>query len=402
MASIGVRGDRLFFDFRYKGQRCREQTALKDTSANRKRAEKALERIQAEITVGMFDYSKHFPESTMAQRFVKQATAVSDTPLFKEFIWEWFEDMRPTWRQSYVKTLKHVIEKRLIDEFGEVEVGHITRTQLLKFRAKLAKATLGTGKNLSPSYINRHMKIMRMVLNEAADRYEFTTPYVRIKPMKVQKSDIRPFSLDEVNLIIRNVRDDFKNYYTVRFFTGLRAGEISGLRWEHIDFERRLILVRESYLNGHLDYTKNDGSQRDIEMSSLVFDALQKQRLTTGQEGNERYVFQNSWGGPLDDHNVRARVWKPILALLDIRYRNPYQTRHTSATLWIAAGENPLWIARQMGHANTEMLFRVYSRYVPNLTRQDGSAMERLLQQSAISDPDQSKPVSKPDGGIQQ
>jgi integrase len=47
--------------------------------------------------------------------------------------------------------------------------------------------------------------------------------------------------------------------------------------------------------------------------------------------------------------------------------------------LWLASGEAPEWIARQLGHTNTEMLFRVYSRYVPNLTRQDGSAMERLL-----------------------
>ena len=53
--------------------------------------------------------------------------------------------------------------------------------------------------------------------------------------------------------------------------------------------------------------------------------------------------------------------------------------RHTAATLWLASGEAPEWIARQLGHSSTEMLFRVYSRYVPNLTRQDGSAMERLL-----------------------
>ena len=63
--------------------------------------------------------------------------------------------------------------------------------------------------------------------------------------------------------------------------------------------------------------------------------------------------------------------------------RRPYQTRHTAATLWLAAGEAPEWIARQMGHSTTEMLFKVYSRYVPNLTRQDGSAMERLLAEHA-------------------
>jgi integrase len=53
--------------------------------------------------------------------------------------------------------------------------------------------------------------------------------------------------------------------------------------------------------------------------------------------------------------------------------------RHTAATLWLASGEAPEWIARQLGHASTEMLFRVYSRYVPNLTRRDGSAIDRLL-----------------------
>lgn len=64
---------------------------------------------------------------------------------------------------------------------------------------------------------------------------------------------------------------------------------------------------------------------------------------------------------------------------MGLKYRRPYETRHTAATLWLAAGEAPEWIARQMGHSNTKMLFEIYSRFVPNLTRQDGSAFERLL-----------------------
>ena len=64
---------------------------------------------------------------------------------------------------------------------------------------------------------------------------------------------------------------------------------------------------------------------------------------------------------------------------LGLAPRRPYQMRHTAATLWLASGEAPEWIARQLGHASTEMLFRVYSRYVPNLTRRDGSAIDRLL-----------------------
>ena len=73
---------------------------------------------------------------------------------------------------------------------------------------------------------------------------------------------------------------------------------------------------------------------------------------------------------------------------------------YTSAkqpTLWLAAGENPEWIARQMGHTTTEMLFRVYSRFVPNLTRQDGSAFDRLLQQQL--DAERAEAESEPDTG---
>jgi len=72
-------------------------------------------------------------------------------------------------------------------------------------------------------------------------------------------------------------------------------------------------------------------------------------------------------------------IWLFLLTELKIKRRRPYQTRHTAATLWLASGENPEWIARQMGHTSTRMLFTTYSRYVPNLTRKDGSAFEQLL-----------------------
>ena len=76
-----------------------------------------------------------------------------------------------------------------------------------------------------------------------------------------------------------------------------------------------------------------------------------------------------------------------MLEDLEIEYRRPYNTRHTCATLWLASGESPEWVARQLGHANTQMLFSVYSRYVPNLTRNDGSAFERLLASAGDTDP---------------
>jgi integrase len=104
---------------------------------------------------------------------------------------------------------------------------------------------------------------------------------------------------------------------------------------------------------------------------------LKAQFEVTGNRS--KYVFCNLAGEPLDNKNFADRVWYPLLRHLGLKARRPYQMRHTAATLWLASGEAPEWIARQLGHTNTEMLFTTYSRYVPNLTRRDGSAMERLL-----------------------
>jgi len=99
------------------------------------------------------------------------------------------------------------------------------------------------------------------------------------------------------------------------------------------------------------------------------------------------HVFCNGSGEPIDLDNFTNRVWYPLLRHLGLEKRRPYQTRHTAATLWLGAGENREWVARQLGHANTEMLFKTYSRFVPNLTRRDGSAIERLLASHIDSHP---------------
>ena len=114
-------------------------------------------------------------------------------------------------------------------------------------------------------------------------------------------------------------------------------------------------------------------------MSVPVLEALKRQFDVTGHRGRDGLVFSTRMGTPIDAKNFTNRIWKPMLEDLEIEYRRPYNTRHTCATLWLASGESPEWVARQLGHANTQMLFSVYSRYVPNLTRNDGSAFERLL-----------------------
>jgi integrase len=228
------------------------------------------------------------------------------------------------------------------------------------------------------------MTPLRMIFDEATERFEFNTPFRNIKPLKVQSTDVEPLSLEEVQLILAKVRPDFRDYFLIRCFTGMRTGEVDGLQWKYVDINQRQILIRETVVQGKVSSTKNLGSKRIIEMSAPVIEAFK--RLKENALPNAKFVFTNKVGKPLEHRNVTQRVWYPLLDKLGLNRRNPYQTRHTAATLWLAAGESPEWIARQMGHSTTRMLFTIYSRYVPNLTRQDGSAIDRLLAAKGFND----------------
>lgn len=382
MGSINVRKDtgKLFLDFRFRNIRCREQTELKDTPANRKRAEGLLDRVQAEIMLGLFDYQKTFPNSSNLKRLEATAAVIASSaeqmPLMESFAALWFNENKVQWRKSYIDSVTNIVEGRIIPFFNGIPVNQITKQQVLEFRTHICKLRKKNGDLLSPSHVNRHMKLLRAILLEAADRFAFTSSYRGIKPLKVPKTDIKPFTPDEINLILENCRADFREYFLIRFFTGMRTGEIDGLKWKHVDFVNRQIHIRETIVNGEVSYTKNDFSQREISMSEPVYQALLTMKLRTHEFD---YVFVNNNGNPLEHNAVTKRVWYPLLRALKLSKRNPYQMRHTAATLWLASGESPEWIANQMGHANTEMLFRVYSRYVPNLTRHDGTAADKMF-----------------------
>jgi integrase len=339
--------------------------------------------MEAEITLGIFDYATYFPKSERAQEMNALAdraeACISRNPTFRQFVDIWYEEKKIEWRPSYRQKTQIILNKYLLPEFGGKAVHAIKKPDLLTFRSSLAKVRYGKDgqSSLSVARINQIMILLRMILEEASDRHEFEMPYKNIKNLKQARPDVNPFTLSEVWLILKHVRADYKPYYTIRFFTGMRTSEIDGLKWDCINFDRREISIRGALVNGEMGPTKTLGSQRDIAMSQLVYDALLEQKARTF--GKSEFVFCNSQGNPMEYRNVNRRVWKPTLALLGLKHRRAYQTRHTAATLWLAAGENPEWIARQMGHSSTEMLFRVYSRYVPDITRQDGSAMDNLL-----------------------
>jgi len=95
-------------------------------------------------------------------------------------------------------------------------------------------------------------------------------------------------------------------------------------------------------------------------------------------------VFPSQTGGPLDITNLRERVWKPALRRAKLPYRTMYQTRHTFATLARQSGEQISWVSKQLGHTTDEMVIRHYTKFIPNLTRQDGSALAKVMRAQGL------------------
>ena len=415
MAKIRARNESgsLYLDFSYRGIRCREQTALKDTTGNRVKLEQLLKRIEREITQGSFSYRAYFPSSKRASLFEAQppaalaptaselqdaaAKAVSEMgaqsslitlsiatdPLFAVFADHWYKQKEVEWMHSTQVKVTDILRKHLMPRFKGRRVSDISKDDILNLRTHLAKDHRD-GKGLSSSRINGILNILHQILADAADRYNFSTPFRGIKSLRVAKTEVDPLSLPEVTRFLTALEAQHRPYYTVAFLTALRPSEQNALKWANVDFERMQILVREAFVYGEIDVPKTPGSDRAIAMSSIVAQALREQKTLSADKASE-YVFCQGNGTPVNYRNMATRVWHPTFKALGLRRRKPYQTRHTAATLWLAAGEAPEWIARQMGHTTTKMLFGTYSRFVPNVTRTDGSAFEQLLLQSGTS-----------------
>lgn len=386
MSSIRSRGGKLVFDFSYQGKRCRETTKLKDCPKDKKLAEEILSRIEAEILLGQFEYGKYFPKSKKLTKFQNVSISLKGCMTYAEFYKLWLAENSAPWRPATLTTIEGFMDKYILPVFGEVPLNEITKSDLLLFRNGLINTKGRGNKKIGSNHINKIMMKCKVVLTEASNRFDFIDPAKSIKPLKKERTQILPLTLEEVKLFLSTIRKDYKAYFIVRFFTGLRSSEVNGLIWDDIDLNKKALWVRRALVKGEIINTKTDGSYRMVQLSTLVINALRQHKSSENFIGLDDHVFSKADGSYLSNDYVGKYIWHPVLRLLNLKPRAMYQTRHTAASIWLASGESPEWIARQLGHTSTEMLFRTYSRYVPNMTKTDGVLVDQYLQNAGITD----------------
>lgn len=116
-------------------------------------------------------------------------------------------------------------------------------------------------------------------------------------------------------------------------------------------------------------------SRRMIALRPSLTSVLEQQKELT-KDTQSPYVFMNTFGRPIKQDKLRE-LWERALNRAELLYRRMYEIRHTFASWALTLGEAPEWVARVLGHVDTSMVYKTYGRYIPNLTKLDGSAFER-------------------------
>lgn len=145
----------------------------------------------------------------------------------------------------------------------------------------------------------------------------------------------------------------------------MRTSELIALRWQDVDWAHGLVLVRQAWVSGEIKGPKTEAGRREIKLLPPAREALLAQRVHS-QLANGCVFLDPRTGDPWSgDKPIRELFWRPALRRAGVRYRYPYQTRHTYASTLLSAGENPVWVASQMGHKDWVMIVRTYGRWIP-------------------------------------
>lgn len=146
MGNVRVRPDtgKLYFDFQYRGERCREYSLLPDSKESRRRMRRVMKQIDNAMVTGQFRYADFFPHSTKADYFTalenggSRETSAGHYPLFSDWVATWYAENKIRWREATRESNLGTAEKHLIPRFGDLPINAITKSEVLRFRSDLA------------------------------------------------------------------------------------------------------------------------------------------------------------------------------------------------------------------------------------------------------------------------
>jgi len=347
------RNGKLWITFYHQSKRYRKSLKLDDTKANRKIANtKLIPEIVHQLN---------------SDEFFKKDN-VKKVPIIDEFAEISFEIHKIHRRTLTQRNHLGVYKNHIKPYFGNIKLDEIKPSAISRWQNKILETQ-------STTHLSMIRAVFNVIFNDAiADEIIIRNPLKLVKkPINVPVREINPFSKQEIFNILDNIEESVRLYFAIGFFTGMRMGEIIALKWDDIDFENDVIKVQRAKREGIESKPKTKGSIRDVDIIDILLPYInnhKKYKLETSE-----YLFNTPiHNKPFADAKyMSSRYWKPVFKKLDITYRNPYQMRHTFASMMISNGEDILWVSKMLGHTTSAMTLNKYARYVSNKETKRGT-----------------------------
>src|SRR5215210_5043953 len=308
---------------------------------------------------------------------------VRDAVTLGEFLGRWLHDsVKDTVRQSTWERYERIVRIHLVPTLGKIKIKDLTPSQVQGlYRKKLDEG-------LSPRTVQYLHRTLHRALKQAV-RWSLVPKNVTeaVDPPRPKKKEIKPLTAAQVNTLldaIDNHRD--RSLYLLAVSTGIRQGEILGLRWKDLDLYKGVVRVRRSLsiTNEGVAFVppKSAKGKRSIGLIPAAVEVLKTHRgnMSGGHSRDEELVLATSSGTPIRPQNLVRRSFKPLLRRAGLPEETRFHDlRHTCATLLLVEGVHPKIVQEMLGHSSIVLTLDTYSHFVPSLQEKAVFAMKEAL-----------------------
>jgi Site-specific recombinase XerD len=223
--------------------------------------------------------------------------------------------------------------------------------------------------HLAPSTFNQLLSYFKSCLNWCiVENLAGSNPFLKVKSKKAIKREIKPFSLDEMKLILEGfekLNPHYVPFVLFLFLTGCRTSEAVGLQWKRINLDRNEITIADVVIISKVSRERvRKDSTKTGQITVLSMSEPLRNLLNSMPKGDpDDLLFKNQWGKEIN-RSVFRRTWKNVLECQGVEYRKPYTSRHTLASHAIDKGMTLQEVAYLLGHTDTTMVSKIYGHII--------------------------------------
>lgn len=321
-----------------------------------------------------------------------------------EYMSKWLEDtIKSTVRIKTYERYECAYRCHIKPYLDSTKLSDFNRVGVQEYFVKLSKSGKANGSGLAPRTVNAIRRLLKMVFKYAvADGLLIKNPVELTKPIRIEPTPINIFRVEEYRKLLEVAKaESWRDYLVVRiaFATGMRIGEIFGLEYSAIDFEKNLISVKQTVVTSRhgkrIQRTaKNSTSLRTILVEPQLIDELRKayqlhnlkKKTVHGWvEQNHDFIIENADGSFCDPAYFSDKIFKKKLikkAGLSSKFRF-HDCRHTHATWLLEQNVDIKTISERLGHKSIRITLDTYAHVVPKLQQGAVDALQDILHPAA-------------------